>query len=105
MLHRIRPGEHASGGKPHEPVTDKPERGLYGQTRQWAAVRRPGGSRASDRPRGKADPEGHGGRPGRFARWRAALAPALNLALFGAALWAVDHVLREYRWSDVRGAL
>jgi phosphatidylglycerol lysyltransferase len=36
---------------------------------------------------------------------RGALAPALNLALFGAALWSVDHVLREYRYGDVAHAL
>jgi phosphatidylglycerol lysyltransferase len=36
---------------------------------------------------------------------RATLAPALNLALFGAALWAVDHVLREYRYADVARVL
>jgi phosphatidylglycerol lysyltransferase len=44
-------------------------------------------------------------RPRRASRARAALAPALNLALFGLALWAVDHVLREYRYADVAHAL
>src|SRR5262245_43776663 len=41
----------------------------------------------------------------RFARIRGALAPALTLALFGAALWAVDHVLNEYHYRDVAHAL
>jgi uncharacterized membrane protein YbhN (UPF0104 family) len=41
----------------------------------------------------------------RAARWRASLAPAFNLLLFGASLWAVDHVLREYPYRDVLDAL
>jgi uncharacterized membrane protein YbhN (UPF0104 family) len=36
---------------------------------------------------------------------RATLGPALDLALFGVALWAVDHVLREYRYGDEARAL
>jgi phosphatidylglycerol lysyltransferase len=36
---------------------------------------------------------------------RATLTPALNLVLFGVALWAVDHMLREYRYADVARAL
>jgi phosphatidylglycerol lysyltransferase len=41
----------------------------------------------------------------RRARIRAAVAPALNLLLFGAGLWAVDRVLREYSYGEVVHAL
>lgn len=39
------------------------------------------------------------------AAWRANLWPALNLLVFGAALWGVDHALRDYRPRDIAHAL
>ena len=38
-------------------------------------------------------------------RWRAALGPAVNLLIFGVALWILNRLLTEYRFADVRAAL
>jgi phosphatidylglycerol lysyltransferase len=42
---------------------------------------------------------------GRFAHWRAALTPILNLALFAVALWAVNRILAAYRYEEIVRAL
>lgn len=41
----------------------------------------------------------------RFARWRSEIVPALNLLLFGLALWALDRVMHAYPPSDIVHAL
>jgi uncharacterized membrane protein YbhN (UPF0104 family) len=41
----------------------------------------------------------------RGARWRATLTPVLNLLLFAAAIWVVNHVLAEYRYDEIAAAL
>lgn len=39
------------------------------------------------------------------ARWRAEVVPALNLLLFGLALWALDRLLHDYPLHDILAAL
>lgn len=39
------------------------------------------------------------------ARWRAEIVPALNLLLFGLALWALDRLLHDYPLRDILAAL
>lgn len=41
----------------------------------------------------------------RIFRWRAGLTAVLNLLLFGAALWALDHMLAYYQYGDIVQAL
>lgn len=40
-----------------------------------------------------------------LSRWRSEIAPALNLLLFGLALWALDRVLHDYPLRDILAAL
>jgi phosphatidylglycerol lysyltransferase len=40
-----------------------------------------------------------------MARWRRAIRPFLNLALFGAAILVLDRLLAEYRYADIVDAL
>lgn len=41
----------------------------------------------------------------KWRQWRSTLEPMVNLALFGVAVYAIDHVLRDYRYDDVLLAL